>query len=532
MKLRKYALLGVICLFLLSITACSSGDEKKKKEALSVGKYFECLEDTLKQDSFEFELSDLFDESCYYKITKCTYEDNTYVGYYDDRLSGSAREFYKYAYYKDNELYELGYDSVIDVTNKYDEGGGLSSEYVIYRLMKAFESENINDVMDSVGLYESAEGMLAFRTYKQGIEKVISLYNEDKSNISFIKDLSMSDDEFKIEMYVGDFYIWCENNLDSVIISDDQKESFIGTEASKITVTISIKLDGDYVSEYKHIYGPDLQAGMEMYFNNINQLGEDSPLVLSALDRDKYEQAVFEAKRESSIQWVKDMYEESADYRYKCDYPCGTIYSNKDKGSKMVYDIGVYGYAFESYGWFDSEEFAKSYSADDMISYLEKLEYSDVLEAEEASAWKQTYFDYFNEIYDDGYYRWSDSFDLVDINEDGIPEICYRYSQGTFEEGLIYINKQNEVKEIETDIPFLASYYDKCIWFSNPFHEYVMYEVYNYDNETGEYVKSAHKQEFDSYEQEFDSVTEGCKLADVNTSKYDADKILTIISEY
>ena len=157
-------------------------------------------------------------------------------------------------------------------------------------------------------------------------------------------------------------------------------------------------------------------------------------------------------------------------------------------------------------------------------------------------AWKSAYIEYFNKSDNCNFY----SFDLVDINLDGIPEICTDYQQGG--QGLVYINKNNEVKEIY-DAGY-CSYGDKDIKTQRSAMEYISANIYRFDKKSHDYInvflgdcsidingKKKYKiGNIECSEEEYnlnvESNTSSSSHTDVDTTKYKKDTLIQKITDY
>ena len=157
-------------------------------------------------------------------------------------------------------------------------------------------------------------------------------------------------------------------------------------------------------------------------------------------------------------------------------------------------------------------------------------------------AWKSAYIEYFNKSDNCNFY----SFDLVDINLDGIPEICTDYQQGG--QGLVYINKNNEVKEIY-DAGY-CSYGDKDIKTQRSAMEYISTNIYRFDKKSHDYINvflgdcsidiNGNKKykigniecSEEEYNLKVESNTSSSNHIDVDTTKYKKDTLIQKITDY
>lgn len=171
-------------------------------------------------------------------------------------------------------------------------------------------------------------------------------------------------------------------------------------------------------------------------------------------------------------------------------------------------------------------------------------EYEDDSTAEDVLGmpeWQQAYIEYFSQS-DNCDFK---TFDLVDINHDGVPEVCTDTSNSAGQ-GLIYINQQNEVKKIaNTNI---AKYGDKCVYFYNTRVGLGTDTIYKYNEQTGEYSEvfdgeynyetysgytvdglSCTKED---YEKKIEKCKKDCTWKDIDTTKYAVEDFREVISDY
>lgn len=193
----------------------------------------------------------------------------------------------------------------------------------------------------------------------------------------------------------------------------------------------------------------------------------------------------------------------------------------------------------------DKGSYAETYCKEHNIKFEyreDKGESTSRLLEDSLPAWKTAYIEYFNQSDNCNFY----SFNLVDINLDGIPEICTDYQQGG--QGLVYINKNNEVKEIY-DAGY-CSYGDKDIKTQRSAMEYISTNIYRFDEKSHDYINvflgdcsidiNGNKKykigniecSEEEYNSKVESNTSSNSYADIDTAKYKKDTLIKKITDY
>lgn len=223
--MKRRILIGVfLATMVVSLAGCGN-------KADSASTYFKALENTVKADNYQADISIYeADVSREYqsRMARCKDGDKVYCGYINDPDYGSD---YFYFTYDTGTFYEVMSnkdDIEIDMTeedNKYSEDNLETDRYKIYKLLKTLEDGDIDGVMENISVFESVALTPSYRVYKQGILEVTDKYLKDKDSVSFIKDLSMKNNEMKLTMYAADFYFWCDDNIDSYKMSSEIKRT-------------------------------------------------------------------------------------------------------------------------------------------------------------------------------------------------------------------------------------------------------------------------------------------------------------------
>lgn len=193
----------------------------------------------------------------------------------------------------------------------------------------------------------------------------------------------------------------------------------------------------------------------------------------------------------------------------------------------------------------DKGSYAETFCKEHNIKFIyreDEGESTSKLIEDSLPAWKSAYIEYFNKSDNCNFY----SFDLVDINLDGIPEICTDYQQGG--QGLVYINKNNEVKEIY-DAGY-CSYGDKDIKTQRSAMEYISTNIYRFDKKSHDYINvflgdcsidiNGNKKykigniecSEEEYNLKVESNTSSSNHIDVDTTKYKKDTLIQKITDY
>lgn len=437
--MKRRILIGVfLATMVVSLAGCGN-------KADSASTYFKALENTIKADNYQVDISIYeADVSREYlsQMSRCKDGDKVYCGYANDLDYNS--DYFDYTY--DTGTFYRG-DEQFDMTeedNKYSEDNLETDRYKIYKLLKTLGDGDIDGVMENISVFESAELTPSYRVYKQGIIEVTDKYLKDKNSVSFIKDLSMENNEMKLTMYAADFYFWCDDNIDSYKMSSEMKEELGNTAYSKVLLVVDIKLDGKFVSDYQfyHILsGEEDKDGIAFKFEDINKSVDDCILALYFKDRDKYNQMRDEALNKTLIKAVKEISAENPDYRYKIGDDKTSLFYYRENGGVGDYRVGVYGYGgLSATGDKEHKNYVRAYTPEEILGYLE-----DGTELPEKTlSWQDIYIDYLD-TYDKGAY------DLVDLTSDGIPELLSHTNGGYYNELSVFTIDNERVVEIECE---------------------------------------------------------------------------------
>lgn len=417
--MKKKLLIGVCFItMVVSLVGCAGS----KNKANSASTYFKALENTIKADNYQLDIttyeSDVLEEYSS-RMTKYEDGDKVYCGY----TNYSSYNYFNCTY--DTGTFYNNKDEKIDMTeedNKYlDDHESETERYKIYKLFKTLENEDIDDVMENIAVFEQSPYIPPYRVQMQGIIEVVSKYLKDEDSVSFIKDLSMKDNEMKLTMYAADFYFWCDANIDSYTMLSEVREVLREEAFSSVLITIDIKLDGDFVSDYQYylsLFGEEGKDGVTFKFESINKLDNKCILALYFKDREKYNQMRDEALKETLIKAVREISAESPEYRYKVSDDKSSLFYYGKNGGTGDYAIGVYDYIlFGATGDKEYRNYAISYTTEEILDYLE----NGTELPEKTLSWQDIYIDYLMSSVNDKFNK--NLYDLVDLTFDGIPEL-------------------------------------------------------------------------------------------------------------
>lgn len=443
--MKRRILIGV---FLATMVASLAGCSNK---ADSASTYFKALEDTIKADNYQADISIYRlrgNKESQSRIARYKDGDKVYCGYTDNPVYGS--NYFDYLC-DDETLYcELYYkNKVYDMTkeeNRYNNENDETDEYRNYKSLKALGGEDIDGVMENISVFESAELTPTYRVYKQGIIEVTDKYRKDKDSVNFIKDLSMENNEMKLTMYAADFYFWCDDNIDSYKMSSEMKEKLGDTVYSKVLLVVDIKLDGKFVSDYQFYHvlsGEEGKDGIAFKFEDINKSVDDCILALYFKDRDKYNQMRDEALKENIIKAVKEISAEYPEYRYKISDDKSSLTSYAENGGASGYDIGIYSYEKRWGGDGENNGYAKAYTSEELLGYLE----NGTELPEKTLSWQDIYTSYLMSRANDK----SDKsvYDLVDLTADGIPELITYNDKTVYNKLCVFTIDDEHVVEVK-----------------------------------------------------------------------------------
>lgn len=223
------------------------------------------------------------------------------------------------------------------------------------------------------------------------------------------------------------------------------------------------------------------------------------------------------------------------------------IWDDHDSSKDFTSNAKIYvTFVSDEYGYWDVK-YLSAYNTGLDFTHIDDEDRniaSELLEDTSLSDWKQAYLKYFSQP-DTLNFK---SYDLVDVNSDGVPEICTD-RQVLEGQGLIYVNKDKEVVRIE-DIGS-CEFRSSCVVINRARLEFGSTCVYKYSSETGNYNKvfsgsytanisgEDKKYKIDNnecteseYNLKFESIIDGSNIIDVNTEKYKVDTLLESISKY
>lgn len=431
--MRRKVFVGMMMVsMVLGLVACSSSKKSSKVE-----EFFTAFENTIKSDSYGFDFSmyeadgeNAPDAEYVGRFAYVRDNDEVYFGYKGgEMVERINNKDYQYLFCNDgmfcNDATLCNHDfkdkHFIDMTddhNKYESEGSSqweTEQYYIYKIFNFISDKDVDGFMSNVSKFETSVGIPVYREYKQAIPQVIELYEDNKNNISFIKNLEIEDNTLNLTMYAYDFYCWCNKNIDSYTISEEWKEA--DQDIKDIPLNISITVENGKVTKYAYYHDWDgKKDGVILEFNDIDKLGKDVEVVSQC-------NKIIEEKKpgdykDAMCKTIKKMEEEKREYKYKINEETDSE-DNKYPQLWVSADYGCFAYSYDGYEYvrqqseFYEDTFEDYYTAEEMLDYLE-----NGTALPEVAAWKKAYIKYLSSHESE-----IGGCELAYLNDDEIPEL-------------------------------------------------------------------------------------------------------------
>ena len=359
--MKKSILLTFFCIVILCLSACglSKGKDKKQEESKDAEKYFKCLEDTFKADSYILNLKeegryDSYD-GLYYVYKK---DGSSYLGY-SETMEEDSDKYFEY-YYIDKAFFEnkssrwsddveVKYYTEDDFDSKY------SSEYIRYRNFVALEGKETAEIMDTLIASQDSIEVPSYSVYKEAIIQIAKNYSSDKSEFDFVKSMNATDSKFNISMNAAGFYNWCEENIDEYEMSSLMKSDLEDKDGKKVRVNFAITIEDGFATGFKYIHkysDSDDTSTLKYTFTEINKLDTESEIVSACTDVvDAIKPGDYKSAMIELINWFEDNRYSYEEYKFKI------VESNSSKGYDELhvyyksdeYNEKVYTYTYNGF---------------------------------------------------------------------------------------------------------------------------------------------------------------------------------------
>ena len=386
--MKKSILIAFLCLTVFCLIACGkSKSDKAQDKGNTVKNYFECLEKTLKADSYNFNLKEYgkYDNyDGYYSVYRK--DDTSYLGYTESMDDDEEDVYYEYFYidkiFFENKSSKWSDDVEVKYYGEDDFDSVYSSAYKRYKNLVALEGNDAADIMDALIASQNDFEVPSYSVYKEAITKIVNKYMLNKSDVDFVDDIEATDSKFEISMNAVEFYKWCGENIDKYEIPSSMTYYLENKNAKKVTLKLAITVKDGYAIgfEYIHEYpDEDDTDALEYTFTNINKLNKESAIVVSCKE---VVDAVKPGDSEHAMVQLIDSLEtnrySSEEYKFK------VVESDSNNGYDELYVSYRYGsesptlykYSYNGFVYVltDSETLSSTsdyYKADDMLAYLE-----------------------------------------------------------------------------------------------------------------------------------------------------------------
>lgn len=324
--------------------------------------------------------------------------------------------------FEDKSLWQYNYDHTPNAGGE-GELAYLKTDINNSNLHIGFSQKEVNTLFELYYYGNHADDFISTNYINtESLVLLGQLYEEGTAEFDFVKEYKDTEEGLLFEFFYNDYLLWCSQNVEGF--------TFKELEEDDIRIRYEIKYQDEYVSEFSKLFiyeKTKKRYEVNYYFTNINEVSENLDSYIN--DREDYTKKLITEVKELLAEDIKEMTENHPEYYYGID---GSVVNKTGKIDSI-------------------SQFKQCYTSTEMITYL--LEGTPL--PDKNNDWRIIYAEaYGTEFYITG------SFDLVDVDGDGIPEISYDNEAG-YSYNFVYIDDNGKVKSINHGDDFI--FYNNAI---------------------------------------------------------------------